>query len=216
MTRPDTNMLIARIYQYYPRGIDPEDPRHRRSPESKRLWSVFDACAASMGESRPEVLAKLKPGPIDDEVKAVVDKLQAWPEFVGRLMREFPDCWLWNTTIMHDPGYSCRVSQPGFVPGNPQYDSVVCLLSALAPIYALYASHVDEVKKDGWIRYSQFPEAFQEREAKLATLIEETFQFSRVPEDALFLPIPDVVPRESNLLMGQAKLIDCLFTSQRF
>ena len=214
MTQPP-EMLLERIYRFYPRGIGSEHPRFLRAPESRRLRSVFEACAVSMGERRPEVIATLKPGPLDEDVKAVVDTMQAWPEFVQRLRREFADCWVWNTTFMYEPGYSCHVSQPGFVPGQPHYDPVVCLVSALAPIYALYASHSDKDKKDGWTRYSNFPKDYQDREAKLAGLIEEAFQFSRIYEDTLFLPIPDVQPRESTLSMGEAKLIDCLFTSQR-
>jgi hypothetical protein len=93
------------------------------------------------------------------------------------------------------------------------------MLSALAPVYVLYVRVAVDVPIDGYKRtrqlYSSFPAQFEDREGKMAALIEETFHFTRLTEETLLLPVPDVVPRSSNLLMGQARLIDCLFTTHR-
>jgi hypothetical protein len=112
------------------------------------------------------------------------------------------------------------VSQPGFKTGDPRYDSVVCLLSQLVPVYALYASYVEEkgpgLPRDGWLRFPPFPPEFQEREAKLAGLIESTFGFTRLSNDVLFTPVPDLVPPTANFELGKARLVDCLFTPHRW
>ncbi len=126
-----------------------------------------------------------------------------------------------NTTVpWHDPCYECRVSLPGFVTGAPLYDSVVCLLSTLAPVYALHVSHMEDkgpgLPRDHWMRFPPFPTEFQAHEAKLAGLIESTFGFTRLPNDILFFPVPDLVPRTSHRALGEARLIDLLFTEHRW
>jgi hypothetical protein len=111
------------------------------------------------------------------------------------------------------------VSQPGFVTGGPRYDSVICLLSQLAPVYALYASELVKVgstERTGWFGFPPFPPEFQEREAKLSRLIESTIGFTRLTNDVLLTPVPDLVPRTANHGPGEARLIDCLFTPQRW
>lgn len=135
-----------------------------------------------------------------------------------RLSRELPDCWLWDTTVpSHDPCYECRVSLPGFQVGDPLHDCVVCMLSKLAPVYALYASHSDRSAPGGyWMGFPLFPTEFQSLETKLAALIESTFGFTGLPNDVLFTLVPDLVPRTANYGPGQAQLIDCLFTRHRW
>ena len=44
---PTLDELLARVYRHYPRGIDPEDARHRDSEESRRLMCVRQAAAKS-------------------------------------------------------------------------------------------------------------------------------------------------------------------------
>ncbi|PTL81969.1 hypothetical protein DAT35_19325 [Vitiosangium sp. GDMCC 1.1324] len=95
----------------------------------------------------------------------------------------------------------------------------MCLLSKLAPVYALYASRMErstppELKS--WLRFPPFPPEFQSHEARLAGLTESTFGFTRLPNDVLFIPVPDLVPRSANYGPGEAQLIDCLFTCHRW
>jgi hypothetical protein len=190
---PFANALVQLVHCYYPSGLCNDDPRYKESEEGQRLTRL--------------VHANVQPSP-------------SWKDFLQRVRGEFPDCFLWDTTVpWHEPCYSLRVSQPGFKTGDPRYDSVVCLLSQLAPVYALYASH-REVKGPGlpndyWMRFPPFPPEFQEQEAKLAGLIESTFGFTRLSNDILFIPVPDLVPRTANYGLGEAQLIDCLFTRHR-
>ncbi len=53
-------------------------------------------------------------------------------------------------------------------------------------------------------------------EAKLSGLIESTLGFTRLPNETLFTPVPDLVPRSANYGLGEAQLIDCLFTWHRW
>lgn len=61
-----------------------------------------------------------------------------------------------------------------------------------------------------------FPPEFQSHEARLAELIESTFGFTRLTNEILFTPVPDLVPRTVNFGLGEAKLIDCLLTEHRY
>jgi len=117
-----------------------------------------------------------------------------------------------------DPCYSVRVSLPGFKGGEPLYNCVVCLLSQLAPVYALYASHTDrnDPGEGHWLRLPPFPPEFQSHEARLAALIQATFGFTRLPNDVLLTPVPDLVPQTAHFGLGEARLIDCLFTPYRW
>ncbi|WP_275439039.1 hypothetical protein [Archangium violaceum] len=40
--------------------------------------------------------------------------------------------------------------------------------------------------------------------------------FTRLPNETLFIPVPDLVPRSANYGPGEAQLIDCLFTPHRW
>lgn len=105
--------------------------------------------------------------------------------------------------------------------GSPRYDGVVCLLSQIAPVYALYAAHVEERgaglsrSREAWLRFPPLPVEFQAHETRLAQLIESTFGFTRLSNEILFTPVPDLVPRVGHLQLGEAQLIDCLFTPYR-
>ncbi|OJT26646.1 hypothetical protein BO221_00975 [Archangium sp. Cb G35] len=103
--------------------------------------------------------------------------------------------------------------------GDSLYDCVVCLVSKLAPVYALYASHTDKNdpgETGHWLRFPPLPPRFQAHEARLATLIESTFGYTHLSNDILFTPVPDLVPRTANFGLGKAQLIDCLFTRHRW
>ena len=187
-----TNALIELVHRYYPASIDNEDPRYKSSEEAQRLSSLIQANA---------------------------EPPQTWKEFVQRLHEEFTGCMIWDTTIpWHDPCWSCRVSLPGFEIGRQQYDAIVCLLSLLAPVYALYASHSQEEgsKRNHWTAYPPLPQEYQAHEVKLSALIETTFGFTRLTNEVLFTSVPDLVPRTANFGLGKAQLIDCLFTWHRW
>jgi len=185
--------LVQLVHRYYPAGLDNDDPRYKASEEGQRLQALIEAHVGGM---------------------------PAWTDFIQRLRVEFADCDIWDARIpWHDPCYSARVSNPGFVTGDLVFDEVVCLLSTLAPVYAIYASHTDRAslpERKGWLRFPPFPSRLQAQEAKLAGLIEATFGYTRLPNDILFIPVPDLVPRSANYRLGEALLIDLLFTEHRW
>src|SRR5262249_39109454 len=126
-------------------------------------------------------------------------------------------CMLWDRTLPHDPCYICAVALPGVEMGGNRYDAVICLLSLLAPVYALYAQHSLDTGPllESWHRFPPFPPEYQAHEAKLASLIESTFGFTRLSNEVLSTPLPDLVPSSGTLGLGQARLIDCLFNPHR-
>lgn len=215
MSAPERNALLAIIYRHYPRGIRQDDPDYLAYDESKRLESVLDACVAHTGESQFRHIVPSARLPIDNDVTYVLDALHMWLPFIQALRRELPQCEVWDRTIpCHDPCFRCDVSRPHFRQGDRSMEPVVCLLSALAPVYALFIYDLER-KREGEptpLRFSHFPDRFRERESKMASLIETTFQFSRLDEKTLLLPIPDIQPYMANFPIGEAKLIHALFT----
>jgi hypothetical protein len=68
------------------------------------------------------------------------------------------------------------------------------MLSVLAPVYALYARHWrdDRTERESWTRFPPLPPEFHAHEEKLASLVEPTFGFVRLPTEVLFTPVPDL------------------------
>lgn len=220
MKIPDIDTLMARAYRHYPRNIPGDAPSYFEAEETCRLQGVLQVCAENMGGERP--ITPHRRVPIDGEVQEVLYALRMWLPFAEKLQRAFPDRIVWDRAIpWNDPCYRCEVMQAGLVQGSQApRESGTCILSALAPVYALYVyvSGSREIMKGrakAEFRYSQLPSKYDDREAKMAALIEETFHFTRMTEDTLLLPVPDVVPYASNLAIGEAKLVDCLFTPHR-
>jgi hypothetical protein len=187
--------LVQLVHRFHPANLLNDDPRYKESEEGQRLSALLNA--------------NMQPSP-------------AWKGFIQQLLEEFPDCSIWDTTVPSlAPCYGVRVSLPGFVTGAPLYDCIVCLLSQLAPVYALYASHTQKPipslpEGDYWLRFPPFPPEFQAQEAKLAGLIESSFGFTRLSNDILFTPVPDLIPWSANFVLGESQLIDCLFTWHRW
>jgi hypothetical protein len=190
--KPDltADALIQLLHRYYPSGVLVDEPQYKVSEEARRL-EVF--------------------------LRDARRNMQAWDAFVQRLHAEFPGCMLWDRTLPHDPCYICAVALPGVEMGGNRYDAVICLLSLLAPVYALYIDHFLDTgsRKEAWHRFPPFPPEYQAHEAKLASLIESTFGFTRLSNEVLSTPLPDLVPTSGTLRLGQATLIDCLFTPYR-
>ncbi|MEM9488504.1 MAG: hypothetical protein AAGC55_05140, partial [Myxococcota bacterium] len=93
-----------------------------------------------------------------------------------------------------------------------RHDPVICVISVLAPVYAIYV-HEPALSTSATIHYADFPTRYHERIGQLSALIEEMFGFVGLDEKTLHHPIPDVVPFSANFSMGEATLMDCLFTA---
>ena len=217
MTRPtatDLDSLMRLVRWYYPPGLAAYAPDYQGSEQATRLRSLLGGVARDVGDVTE--YAATHP-PVPDEVFALgatARELRAWPVFLERVRQEFPGCLIGNKTISFaDPCYACEVGLPGVQIGCGRYDMVVCLLSLLAPVYAIYGYH-DCPGQDFWTRFPPLPEEFQDHERRLAALVEAEFGFTRLSKEILLTPTPDLVPLSGNLLLGEAKLIDCLITTE--
>jgi hypothetical protein len=187
-----TSALVQLLRSYYPTGLSPEDPAYTASVEAQRRQRL-----------------------LEDAQKDT----SAWKAFIRHVREALPDCSLWDLTLLsHDPCYRLRVALPHQEPDEDRRDEVVCLLSLLAPVYVLYASHMLYTGPfmEQWTRYPPLPPAFEACEAQLARLVEATFNATRLPNEVLFTPVADMVPPAANLALGQARLVDLLFTGDRW
>lgn len=211
----DADSLLTLVRAYYPPGIDAEDPRYRQTEQAKRLKALMDGMARAMG-AKDTLTDGLAPVPDDVlELGATVSMFSEWPSFVQRLRDEFPGCKVWDKTVpWYDPSFACQISWPNGEFGESARDAIVCVLSMLAPVYAIYGVR-QAGKREHWMRFPPLPRDFQEREAQLAGLIEAEFVFSRLDNDVLTAPVVDLVPNDGNLMLGEAKLVDCLLTTER-
>jgi hypothetical protein len=188
----EPSALIQLLHRYYPSGLWPDDPAYNATEEAQRLTALLASAR---------------------------DDARAWKAFIERLPQEFPDHQIWDAThLWLDPCFNCRIGLPGSQVGGARYDTLVCLLSVLAPVYALYGSHLgnEGPGQDPWPRFSQLPPHFQACEEKLAALIESTFGAERLSQETLTTPVPNLAPRTGDVALGEAKLIDCLFTTHRY
>ncbi len=166
-----------------------EDPGYRESEQARRLTQRLNEASQDMS---------------------------AWKAFVQRVREELPGGTYWDATLLYlEPCYSLRVQLPETVHDENRSDAVVCLLSVLAPVYVIYASHLVDAGEDSetWVRFPPLPPAFQPYEARLARLIEAAFGATRLPEEVIFFPIPELEPRTGNTLPRTARIIDLLFTT---
>lgn len=192
--RPDLSAtaLVQLLRRYYPTGLWVDEPGYKESEQIQRLQRFLE-------EARSDT--------------------RAWAAFVQRVREEFPGSTLWDTTLLfYDPCYRLRVSLPLPNGGEDARDELVCLVSLLAPAYVIYASHGlnTGVFSEAWTRYPPLPPAFQPGEARLAALIESTFGAMRLPNEVLFTPVPEMDPWGGNVGLGKARLIDLLFTEDRW
>lgn len=211
----DVSSLLTLVRAYYPPGIDADDPRYQQTEQAKRLRALMDGMARAMG-AKEELTDGL--APIPDEVLelgATVAAFGEWPSFVRRLRDEFPGCKVWDKTVpWYDPSFACQISWPNGEYGESARDAIVCVLSMLAPVYAIYGMR-QAAKREHWMRFPPLPMEFQAREAQLAELIEAEFGFARLDNEVLTARVADLVPHSGNLLLGEAELVDCLLTTER-
>lgn len=184
--------FVQLLRAYYPVGLHPGEPAYDASVEARHRRRFLEEAQKDMG---------------------------GWKAFVTRVRELLPDCSLWDSTLLiYEPCYRLRVSLPHQQPDADRRQEVVCLLSVLAPVYVLYASYMlyTGPALEKWTRYPPLPPAFQECETRLARLVEDTFRATRLSNELLFTPVPDMTLPAANLALGQARLIDLLFTEDRW
>jgi len=213
---PTIDELMARVYRHYPIGIIPDDRRYHTCEETRRLACVHEAAAIACGKGFVPVPDNERV-PIDPEVQEVVDALRAWKAFGERCKQAFPDRVVWDQSgPFFDPGYRYTVAKADYVhPSDDFHDPVICTVSVLAPVYAIHTFD-QKTRPNAERRYADFPDRYHDRIDTLCALAEEMFGFSRLAEDVLLYPVPDVVPFCGNLQLGEATLRDCLLTAYRW
>lgn len=192
--KPDLSAasLVQLLHQYYPICLWVDEPGYKESEQIQRLQRFLEEAGKNT---------------------------RVWVGFVQRVHEEFPGSTFWDSTLLsHDPCYRLRISLPLPKEAEDVRDELVCLVSLLAPAYVIYASHALNTGPfaEAWTRYPPLPHAFQPAEARLAALIESTFGAVRLPNDVLFTHVPELAPWTGNVGLGRARLIDLLFTADRW
>jgi hypothetical protein len=192
--KPDLSAaaLVQLLRQDYPTGLWVDEPGYKESEQIQRLQRFLE-------EAQKDT--------------------RAWKGFVQRAREAFPGSTFWDSTLLfYEPCYRLRISLPVPKVGEDARDELVCLVSLLAPAYVIYASHAVNTGafSEAWTRYPPLPAGFQPDEARLAALIESTFGATRLPNEVLFTPVPEMDPWGGNVGLGKARLIDLLFTEDRW
>ena len=107
-----------------------------------------------------------------------------------------PRLHAWDRTLPHEPCYICAVALPGVEMGGNRYDAVICLLSLLAPCMRrcrAFPGHGSSSGVLALLSACSHPVSGS-RGWKLASLIESSFGFTRLSNEVLSTPLPDLVP----------------------
>ncbi|WP_164012323.1 hypothetical protein [Pyxidicoccus trucidator] len=191
MSQPLTaESLLRLVHRYYPAGISEYEPRYESTEEFKRL---------------------------DKLRRAAVDDATAWNAFLDRVERELPECSVWDyPNIRYDPAYSVRLTLPDYPVGAPEHKEVVLMVCILAPVHIIYADHSKHMGGSSEVITYQppLPAEFQPFAEKLETLGIEAFGTTRLAQDVLSIPVPDLQVGTTGF--GEVTLADCLFGDHRW
>lgn len=192
---PTAAQLLDQVHRYFPANLWEAEPGYGATPEYQRLKAARNA-AAETGSER-------------------------WKAFLVRLREELPRCTVEDWTLLRsDNCWRVRVYLPregGLAGGEEDVRAVVGLVSIFAPIAATYTSFMQRIAEHPWRPSQIFYEpvlATQEYEEVLMHLLQEVMGVQRLPNETLFTPVPDV--QYFGVAMGKVRLIDCLFTPDRW
>jgi hypothetical protein len=192
---PSTHELIELVHRYYPANLINGEPGYTESKEFQRLL-----------ELRRE---------------ALVQHTARWEKFIQQAQEALPDCTVEDWTVLwaEDNCWRARVylPTPERTGGEQQFQAVVLLVSILAPVYALYSSFHTRTQ-DGRFRqptlfYEEVPETKRVAEV-VDSLARDQLRVQRLTSAVLFTSVPDI--QCGNVTLGEAKLLDCLFTDDRW
>lgn len=145
----------------------------------------------------------------------------SWKRCLARLRDALPECRVedWTALFSNDNCWRVRVYLPEVLqhPGGvEEVRAVVVLVSILAPVYALYSSF-QKYSERGASPSTRFYEDVPETKPyadKVEAIVGDVLNVHRLPNETLFTPVSDIQVRNTSL--GDAKLIDCLFTDDRW
>jgi hypothetical protein len=186
------------VHRYYPVGLHGSEPGYAESEQYERLVG-----ARERAERNPS----------------------AWERCFKKLEAALPDCDVedWSV-LLSDNCWRARVYLPGTVPvrlpetgeEGQEYRAVVLLVSILAPVYCLYSSfqvRVGALWRPSRTFYAEVPETTRHVDI-IDALVRTEMVIQRLPNETLFTPVSDI--QCHNVALGEAKLIDCLFTDDRW
>ncbi|PTL82965.1 hypothetical protein [Vitiosangium sp. GDMCC 1.1324] len=144
-----------------------------------------------------------------------------WKMLLARLREALPECKVedWTALFSDDNCWRVRVYLPEArkLPGGvEEARAVVVLVSILAPVYVLYSSfqqYAGKTASPSTRFYEDIPETKPYAD-KVEAIVRDVLNVHRLPNETLFTPVPDIQVRNTSL--GDAKLIDCLFTDDRW
>jgi hypothetical protein len=186
--------LLELVHQYYPANTREFEEGYSESEQYQRLL-----------RARQEALKNSGP----------------WEHLRSKLMEALPDCRVedWSVLFSNDNCWRARVYPPGVVPlegGGQEVRAIVVLVSILAPVYVRYSSF-RKLMGGRWEETKLFYEDVPETKPyadKVEALVRSELDVQPLPLDTLFTPVPDI--ECGNTSLGEAQLIDCLFTYDRW
>ncbi|WNG40604.1 hypothetical protein F0U61_48145 [Archangium violaceum] len=186
--------LLELVHRYYPTNLYSSEVGYHESEQYQRLEEARDV---AMGQST------------------------IWKGCLARLREALPECKVqdWTALFSNDNCWRVRVYLPEVLKlpgGAEEVRAVVVLVSILAPVYVLYSSFQQYSDKGASLSrtfYEDMPETKSYAD-KVEAIVRDVLHVRRLPNETLFTPVPDIQVRNTSL--GEAKLIDCLFTDDRW
>lgn len=190
-----SSRLIELVHQYYPANLCDSDEGYVESEQYQRLI-----------RARQEAL----------------DNSGPWARLLSKLREEFPGSNVedWSVLFSTDNCWRVRVYLPEVLQleeGMQEFRAVVILVSILAPVYVRYSSFRRRIRQHLWEKPTLFYEDVPETQPyanKVEALVRAELGVHPLPHETLFTRVPDV--QCHNRMLGEARLIDCLFTDDRW
>lgn len=190
-----TPQLLELVHQYYPANKRQFDEGYSESEQYQRLL-----------RARREAMENSGP----------------WKRMFSKLTEALPGCRVedWSVLFSDDNCWRVRVILPEVLQlegGVQEFRTVVVLVSILAPVYVRYSSFERRIRKHRWEKSALFYEDVPETRPladKVEAVVRSELDVRPLPHDTLFTLVPDIQCRHTRL--GEARLIDCLFTDDRW
>ncbi|WNG54914.1 hypothetical protein F0U59_09130 [Archangium gephyra] len=146
----------------------------------------------------------------------------SWTRLLSKLREALPECSVedWSVLFSDDNCWRVRVYLPEVVQlegGVEEFRAVVVLVSILSPVYVRYSSFRRRLRPRSWetpaLFYEEVPDTKPYAD-KVEALVRSELGVQPLPHETLFTQVPDIQCRNTSL--GEARLIDCLFTDDRW
>jgi hypothetical protein len=188
-----TPQLVELVHQYYPAHLWDADEGYAGSEQYQRLV-----------RARQEALKNA----------------ETWERLLSGLRESLPRCRVedWSVLFSTDNCWRVRVYLPEVLQLEEglEYRAVVILVSILAPVYVRYSSF-QQCFGSRWKKPALFYEDVPQTKPiadKVEALVRSELGVQPLPHDTLFTRVPDI--QCGNRSLGEVRLIDCLFTDDRW